>query len=76
MFNPYDFNRDGRWSMPGRTVTHYYIGEEDRRADAEGGGGPRYESGCGSCLNGCGCLLVILVFACILIWGLAGCVFG
>lgn len=76
MFNPYDFNRDGRWSMPERAFTHYLVGEEYRRADAGGGRGPRHGGGCGSCLGGCGCLLALLVFAYLLLWGLASCAFG
>ena len=46
--NPYDFNRDGRWSTPERAFTHYVIGGELRRAD-----GDARASGCGgtSCLG-------------------------
>lgn len=50
--NPFDFNRDGHWSVPERAFTHYGVrplmrgGEEDR-------------GGCGCC----GCLLVLLGLA-------------
>lgn len=47
--NPFDFNRDGRWSTPERAFTHYGVDPLMR-----GGGGGR--SGCG----GCGCALVLL----------------
>lgn len=73
MFNPYDFNRDGRWSMPERTFTYYGIGEEYRRADAESGGGRRGGGGCGSCLGGCGCAVVLLALLFLLFWMLASC---
>lgn len=47
--NPFDFNRDGRWSTPERAFTHYGVDPLMR-----GGGGGL--SGCG----GCGCALVFL----------------
>ena len=50
MGNPFDFDRDGHWSMPERAFTYYGVrpllsGEGDR-----GGRG-----GCG-----CGCLMALL----------------
>lgn len=45
--NPFDFNRDGRWSVPERALSHYGIGPLLRG----GGGGPA---------RGCGCAMVLL----------------
>lgn len=42
--NPFDLNRDGRWSTPERAFTHYGVDPLVR-----GGGG-----------GGCGCALVLL----------------
>ncbi|MCR8908792.1 hypothetical protein NW198_09240 [Thermophilibacter sp. ET337] len=56
--NPYDFNRDGRWSTPERAFTHYGIHGELRRADEGRGSGPG--GGGGSCLAGCAGSLVFL----------------
>lgn len=54
--NPFDFNRDGRWSTPERAFTHYgvsgMLGEGDDRP-----------AGCG-CL-GCLTLLVLCCFVCL-----------
>ena len=55
--NPFDFNRDGRWSTPERAFTHYGVsgmlgGDDDRPA-------------------GCGCLVVFLVLAIIALLVLA-----
>lgn len=47
--NPFDFNRDGRWSTPERAFTHYGVDPLMRGGDDE-------RSGCG----GCGCALVLL----------------
>lgn len=49
--NPFDFNRDGRWSMPERAFTHYGIHRALSDADERGGGGGR---------GGCGCALLLL----------------
>ena len=68
--NPYDFNRDGRWSTPERAFTHYGIGGELRRADS---GRARSPGGCGSCLGGCGCAVVLLALLFLLFWMLASC---
>lgn len=71
--NPYDLNRNGRWSVAERAFTHYGIGGELRRAD---GGGERGAGGCGSCLGGCAASLVLLavlvlaVSACAGLWSL------
>lgn len=46
--NPFDLNRDGRWSTSGRALTHYGV-DPLVRGGAERGG-------CG----GCGCALVLL----------------
>lgn len=46
--NPFDLNRDGRWSTPERALTHYGV-DPLVRGGAERGG-------CG----GCGCALVLL----------------
>lgn len=59
--NPFDLDRDGRWSVAERAFAHYGIGGELRRADADGG---RRPGGCGSCLCGCAAsaaLLALLV---------------
>lgn len=74
MANPYDFDRDGRWSTPERAFTHYGIGGEYRRADSERGGSPSGGGGCGSCLSGCGCAAVLLALLFLLFWMLASCV--
>lgn len=52
MGNPFDFDRDGHWSMPERAFTYYGVrpllsGEGDR-------------GGRGGCGCGCGCLMVLL----------------
>ena len=63
MGNPFDFNGDGRWSTSERAFTHYGVGPALRGG---GGGG-----GCG-----CGCLGVLLgiVAAIAVIYGLCdGC---
>lgn len=44
--NPFDLNRDGRWSTPERAFTHYGVDPLVR-----GGGGGR---------GGCGCALALL----------------
>ena len=46
--NPFDLNRDGRWSTPERAFTHYGV-DPLMRGDA--GRGSR---------GGCGCALVLL----------------
>ena len=74
MANPYDFDRDGRWSAPERAFSHYGIGEEFRRADAERGGGTSGGRAGGSCLGGCGCAAVLLALLFLLFWMLASCV--
>ena len=48
MANPFDLNRDGRWSVPERALTHYGVDPLLRK----GGGGGR---------SGCGCLSVFAV---------------
>ena len=51
MGNPFDFNRDGRWSTPERVFTFYGVGTL-----IQGGGGGGSGSGCG-----CGgCILVLI----------------
>lgn len=50
MGNPFDLNRDGRWSVPERALTHYGVDPIAR------GGGDRRD-GCA----GCGCALALLV---------------
>lgn len=45
MGNPFDLNRDGRWSTPERAFTHYGVDPLMR----EGGGGSG--CGCGGCLS-------------------------
>ena len=51
MGNPFDFNRDGRWSTPERAFTFYGVGPL-----IQGGGGGGSGSGCG-----CGgCILVLI----------------
>lgn len=51
MGNPFDFNRDGRWSTPERVFTFYGVGPL-----IQGGGGGGSGSGCG-----CGgCILVLI----------------
>ena len=67
----YDFNRDGRWSMPERAFTHYGIGEELHRADGEGAG----RRG-GSCLAGCAGSLVLLGALFLIFWALFSCSAG
>ena len=53
MGNPFDFNRDGRWSTPERVFTFYGVGTL-----IQGGGGGGSGSGCGC---GCGgCILVLI----------------
>lgn len=56
MGNPFDFNRDGRWSLPERVLTHY--GADPLMRGGRGDGGGR---------GGCGCLLVLLVVAAVLL---------
>ena len=46
--NPFDLNRDGRWSTPERAFTHYGV-DPLMRGGSEGGG-----------RGGCGCALVLL----------------
>lgn len=51
MGNPFDFNRDGRWSTPERVFTFYGVGPL-----IQGGGDGGSGSGCG-----CGgCILVLI----------------
>ena len=64
--NPYDLNRDGRWSTPERAFTHYGIADELKRADEKN------DRPAGSCLVGCGgCLVAValLVLAATLLAG-------
>ena len=53
MGNPFDFNRDGRWSTPERAFTHYGV------RDMMGGGDDR--------LAGCGCLGVLLALVVLIV---------
>ena len=57
--NPFDLNRDGRWSTPERAFTHYGVDPLVRG----GGGGGR---GCG----GCGCALVLLALLAVVLLAL------
>ena len=47
MANPFDFNRDGRWSTSERAFTHYGVDRLMRKGSGDGRGG-------------CGCTLVLL----------------
>ena len=56
--NPFNFNRDGRWSTSERAFTHYGVDSLVRGEDP-GGASPDDPAGCG---GGClGCLSVVLV---------------
>ena len=73
MANPYDFDRDGRWSAPERAFSHYGIGEEFRRADSERGGGTSGGRAGGSCLGGCAASMLVLAALLLVFMGLATC---
>lgn len=45
--NPFDLNRDGRWSTPERAFTHYGVD-------------PLVRGGGGGCRGGCGFALALL----------------
>ena len=68
--NPFDLNRDGRWSVSERAFAHYGIGGELRRADEDPSGG----GGGGSCLLGCGCSALVLVALFVALSALLSCV--
>ena len=58
--NPFDFNRDGRWSTSERAFTHYGI-DPLMRGERGGGSGSR-PAGCGSGCLGCLTLLALCGF--------------
>ena len=61
--NPFDFNRDGRWSTPERAFTHYGVDPLMRRG---GRGGADGRSGCGCTLVLLGLLVALYVFLLVL----------
>ena len=58
MGNPFDFDRDGRWSTPERALTHYGA---DPLVRAGGGGSGCRCVGCLSVLVGVAVLLFVLL---------------
>ena len=58
MGNPFDFNRDDRWSTPERAFTHYGV-EPLMRGEKDGG----------PSRSGCGCAAALLGIAVVaLLW--------
>ena len=49
MGNPFDLNRDGRWSTPERAFTHYGV-DPLMRGEKDGGPSP----------GGCGCFVTLI----------------
>lgn len=51
--NPFDFDRNGSWSMPERALAHHGVGRVLRDGDERGGDG---RGGCG-----CACFLLAVL---------------